>query len=250
MVLYTCRLVPDAVCMADKVRSKGPFMQTPRLFEASPRHESEGQGNVCADAPEVPTHSSVSEIVRDPKGLPWAWLTQAPNHSSWNPIEKSWPIPRRLFTGQHLGRSAYPPGVDPMEGEEPKPDVYRKIAQAGVKDAFKLLNTQKENGWHVYAPDEPTDPAGNPAPLPTEYVERVRAHYTGKTWDNDIAKEASIIFDHTFKLFNVIYFRMCIGDTMCPHCTQVTRRRERPFPPKFLHSEIPLVRSSPLDKNT
>ena len=122
----------------------------------------------------------------------WAWLTQAPNHSSWNPIEKSWPIPRRLFTGQHLGSTAYPPGVNPFQGEEPTADVLRKIAQAGVKDAFKLLNTQRENGWHVHAPDEPTDPAGNPAPLPTEYVERVRAHYAGK-WDEDIEKEAGII---------------------------------------------------------
>ena len=149
-----------------------------------------------------------------------------------------------------MGITAYPPGVNPFQGEEPVADVYRKIAQVGVKDAFKLLNTQKENGWHVHAPDEPTDPAGNPAPLPTEYEERVRAHYTGKKWDQDIEKEACIIFDHAFKLFNVIYFRMCIGDTMCPHCTQVTRRRDRPFPPKFLYSEIPLVRSSPLDKNT
>ena len=38
MVLYACRLVPDAVRMADtKVKSKGPFMQTPQRFEATPR---------------------------------------------------------------------------------------------------------------------------------------------------------------------------------------------------------------------
>ena len=51
-------------------------------------------------------------------------------------------------------------------------------------------------GYHsipsLRAPDEPTDPAGNPAPLPTEYVERVRAHNVGKR-DEEIEKEAGII---------------------------------------------------------
>ena len=85
----------------------------------------------------------------------WAWVTQAPNHSSWNPIEKSWPIPRRLFTGQHLGSTAYPPGVDPLQGEEPKPDVLRKIDQAGIKDAFKLSTPKKKMGgmsMHLMSP--------------------------------------------------------------------------------------------------
>ena len=41
------------------------------------------------------------------------WVTHAPNHSSWTPIERKRPVLRRLFLGQHLGASAYPPGTAP-----------------------------------------------------------------------------------------------------------------------------------------
>ena len=59
---------------------------------------------------------------------------------------QAWLIPRKLFTSQHLGSTAYPPGVDPLQGEEPKPDVLRKIDQAGIKDAFKLSTPKKKMG--------------------------------------------------------------------------------------------------------
>jgi hypothetical protein len=158
----------------------------------------------------------------------FVWATQAPSHSSWNPIERIWPIPRALLTGQHLGSSAYPRGVNPFakqEGEpaEPIQNVLKKIATAGVKDAFNLLNAKKGNGFIVYAPDAPTDPAGNPKPDPTDYLERIRAHYNGRR-DEEVEREAAVIFDHVTKLFNIVYWKMCTSN-LCPHCTRVCERR-------------------------
>ena len=63
------------------------------------------------------------------------WATQAPGHSSWSPIERRWPEARKLFTGQHLGASAYPEGTNPFQNVEPEAqekleDILRKISVA------------------------------------------------------------------------------------------------------------------------
>ena len=155
------------------------------------------------------------------------WVSQAPSHSSWNPVERQWSVPRRLFCGQHLGASAYPPGVNPFQNpdaegrNEKMEDILRKIAVAGVKDAYTLLSRGPD--WHVEAPTDPTDPEGTPAPDPKDYVEKVRAHYNGVP-DADVDREASLIFAHAFKLFNIIYWRACVDD-LCPHCAALCQRR-------------------------
>lgn len=155
------------------------------------------------------------------------WTPQAPKHSSWNPIERTWPVLRNIFLGQHLGASAYPEGVNPFQtGEdarEPAEDILRKICEAGVKDAYKLLSRNLPDDWSVFAPEEATDPGGDPKPNPEDMLEKIRAHYNG-TRDEEVEQEASIIFDHVTKLGGVAYWLMCMKD-FCPHCLKVYDRR-------------------------
>ena len=56
----------------------------------------------------------------------------------------------------------------------------------------------------------------------------MREHYGGKR-DNEVEKEATIIFSHVTKICNVVYFKMCAG-TLCEHCKGVVEERQKTEP--------------------